>query len=121
MEERKKLYIPVNVIETRDIIAGIGARELSAIGGVSAVGIVIGVIINGITGNIVLCMITIAVIAVMTFTAVRRDNHNESLVDKIMQVYHYMQAQKQYEYVYNGLTVPWNTIPWDRDSGKGAE
>ena len=47
----KKLYIPVNVLETKDIIPGIGGKELAAIGITTAVGVIISIIVYAVNNN----------------------------------------------------------------------
>lgn len=108
MEPNKnKLYIPVNVVESKDIISGIGGKELAALGAAGAVGVIAGIVIYAITANMIYCIISVAFIIATVFIAVRRDNHNESIIDKLMHIYRYSRAQKRFEYEYRGVSSPW--------------
>lgn len=49
----------------------------------------------------------IAFAITITFIAVRRDNHNESMIDKLIQIYRYVRAQKRFEYEYMGIKSIW--------------
>ncbi len=103
----KKLYIPVNVLETKDIIPGIGGKELAAIGIAAAVGVIISIVVYAVNNNMVTCLMIIAFASTATFIAVRRDNHNENIINKIVQIYRYANAQKRFEYEYMGIKSPW--------------
>ena len=46
-------------------------------------------------------------VGMAAFIAVRRDNHNENMIDKILQIYRYTNAQKRFEYEYMGIKSPW--------------
>lgn len=105
--DKNKLYIPVNVVESKDIISGIGGKELAVLGAAGAVGVIAGIVIYAITANMIYCIISVAFIIATVFIAVRRDNHNESIVDKLMHIYRYSRAQKRFEYEYRGVSSPW--------------
>lgn len=104
---KNKLYIPVNVVESKDIISGIGGEELAIIGVAGVVGVIAGIIMYAATANMIYCIISVAFIIAAVFIMVRRDNHNESIVDKLMHIYKYKRAQKRFEYEYNGISSPW--------------
>ena len=103
----KKLYIPVNVLETKDIIPGIGGKELAAIGITTAVGVIISIIVYAVNNNMLTCLMIIAFAGMAAFIAVRRDNHNENMIYKILQIYRYSNAQKRFEYEYMGNRTTW--------------
>ncbi len=104
----KELYIPVNVPETKDIIvSGIAGKEMAIIGCSGGAGIILGLTVYALTGNMIYCWMLVFITVAAAFIAVRRDIHNESLVDKLVLVYRYTQAQKRFEYVYRGIKSPW--------------
>lgn len=106
--ETKNLYIPVNVPETKDIIvSGIAGKEIAIVGCSGAAGIILGLITYALTANMIYCWMLVFIIVAAAFIAVRRDNHNESLIDKLVLIYRYTQAQKRFEYEYRGVHSPW--------------
>lgn len=95
-----KLYIPVNVVEQQDFIAGFGKKELviTAIAGMIA--IILVLITYGISNNMVISIGAGAALLALTITAIVRDRYDESFVDKIKFVFRFNKSQKQYEYHY---------------------
>lgn len=106
-ESDKKLYIPVNVLETKDLVSGIGGKEFVQVGLAAAAGVIISIITYAMKADIIACMIIIAFTTTVAFITVRRDNHNESMIDKLVQIYRYVRAQKRFEYEYMGIKSTW--------------
>ncbi len=106
-DNAQKLYIPVNVLETHDLVPGMGGKEFAAMGIAAAIGVVISILIYAINNNLITCIMIIAFAITITFIAVRRDNHNESMIDKLVQIYRYVRAQKRFEYEYMGIKSIW--------------
>ena len=100
---KDKLYIPVNVLETRDLVPGIGGKELTEIGIAAIVGVIISLVVYAMRADMIVCILIVIFTTVTTFIAVRRDNHNENMVDKLVQIYKYAAAQKRFEYEYRGI------------------
>ena len=60
-DNAQKLYIPVNVLETHDLVPGMGGKEFAAMGIAAAIGVVISILKyslqgttqgNGLTGGV---------------------------------------------------------------------
>lgn len=103
MEEKKtdeKLYMPVNVPDSKDYVAGIGNKELTIIGICLAVAVVMAIIIYTAVGDEVVALIAAGTFIALVILCVRRDPFNESLIDKLKIVIAYYRAQKQYVYSY---------------------
>lgn len=103
MEEKKtdeKLYMPVNVPDSEDYVAGIGKKELTIIGICLAVAVVMAIIIYTAVGDEVVALIAAGIFIALVILCVRRDPFNESLIDKLKIVIAYHRAQKQYVYSY---------------------
>lgn len=99
-EKKKELYIPLNVIESQDLISGIGRKEVSYIGAALLIGVILAVIIFSSSGNMVAAVMTAGILVSITVLMVRRDQFNESMVDKLRFIKIYMESQKRYEYRY---------------------
>ena len=103
MEDKKndeKLYMPVNVPDSEDYVAGIGNKELTIIGICLAVAVVMAIIIYTAVGDEVVALIAAGIFIALVILCVRRDPFNESLIDKLKIVIAYYRAQKQYVYSY---------------------
>lgn len=104
MNERKKeLYIPLNVVESQDLISGIGGKEIGYIVGALVAGVVLAIMIFSFTGSMVLAVLIGGTLVALTVMLVRRDKFNESMVDKFRFVKIYLQSQKRYEYRYHNI------------------
>lgn len=99
-EKKKELYIPLNVVESQDLISGIGGKEAAYIGAALLIGIVLAVIIFTGSGNMVSAVLTAGIIVSITVLLVKRDQFNESMIDKFRFIKIYMQSQKRYGYRY---------------------
>jgi len=97
-EERSKFYIPKNVSTRFEIIKGIGIKELIHTGIATIIGIIIAIIINGITNNFLLSMGIIAVIGGGTFVLNIKDNNNQSVISMIKSIIRFYSIQKYYKY-----------------------
>lgn len=52
-DNAQKLYIPVNVLETHDLVPGMGGKEFAAMGIAAAIGVVISILIYAINNNLI--------------------------------------------------------------------
>ena len=95
-----KLYIPVNVVEQQDFIAGFGKKELVITAIVGMIAIILVLITYGISNNMVISIGAGAGLLALTIISIVRDRYDESFVDKIKFVIQNNKSQKQYEYYY---------------------
>lgn len=101
MEENynnNKFYIPKNVSTRFEIVKGIGIKELIETGIATIIGIVIAIIVNGITGNFLLSMGIVAVFGGGTFVLNIKDNNNQSVISMIKAIIRFYSIQKYYKY-----------------------
>lgn len=104
MEEKKeKLYIPLNVPDTADFMAGIGSKELSIIGCSLVVSVIVAIFVYSLGSDIVVALMCGAMLLACVIVAIRRDQYQECLIDKIKIVIAYTKAQKQYVYEYYNI------------------
>lgn len=96
----KPLYIPTNTPDNNDIITGFGVKELSITGVGLAVAVIIAIMLYGFTQNIMTAILLPAGGVVVLVVCIWRDVYDESLIDKLMYVWRYYQAQKCYKYEY---------------------
>ena len=99
-EKRRPLYIPVKTLDSEDYIEGIGKLEVALIGAGVMVGITVGMIIQGITGNFLIAFAVGLVIVILSIGVFKRDNTNENLIRKLMIIYRFIHAQKKYMYYF---------------------
>lgn len=114
MDDRRKskpLYIPVNVPDADDFIAGIGKFELTIIMSVLAVALLVTVPLGYATGNTFMFSVICFLVVFAVILIVRRDSHNENIIKKIKVVLDYIKSQKKYIYSYVNIyeTIPDNT------------
>lgn len=102
-EKKKELYIPLNVIESQDLISGIGGKEVGYIGGALLAGVILAVMIFMLSGSMVLAVLVGGTLVAVTVMLVRRDRFNESMIDKFRFLKIYLKAQKKYEYQYYNI------------------
>lgn len=93
-----KFYIPKNVSTRFEIVKGIGIKELIHTGIATVIGIIIAILINGITNNFLLSMGIIAVFGGGTFVLNIKDNSNQSVISMIRAIIRYYSIQKYYRY-----------------------
>lgn len=98
MDEKEKLPIPVNIPEQRDLLPGIGGKELGIIGIAAAIDIGLILFINGISGSIVTAILVGAALITTVIMAIKRDRFNESIIDKILIIYRFSGVQKKFMY-----------------------
>ena len=99
MEEGlNKFYIPKNVSTRFEIVKGIGIRELIQTGIATIIGIIIAVIINGITNNFLLSMGIVATFGGGTFIFNIKDNNEQSVISMIKSIVRFYSIQKYYKY-----------------------
>ena len=102
-EGKKELYIPLNVVESQDVISGIAGKEIGYIGGALMAGVILAVLIFSFSGSMVLAVLIGGTIVALTVMLVRRDKFNESMLDKFRFIKIYLKAQKKYEYQYHNI------------------
>ena len=114
-EDRKKdLYIPLPVTDSKDYITGFGQREL----GYLIVTLVAALIVAGIV-EVVFGSIGVTALVGFSFIGcgvmiVRKDQWDESMIDKLKLILEYQKIQKKYEYQYHDWLSPGKTV-WDEE------
>lgn len=93
-----KFYIPKNVSTRFEIIKGIGIKELIQTGIATVIGIIIAIIVNGITNNFLLAMGLVAVFGGGTFVLNIKDNNNQSVISMIRAIIRFYSIQKYYKH-----------------------
>lgn len=96
----KPLYIPVNVLERKDVIEGFGTYEMGIIGIVLTFSIIIFFVLYFITSDVLIPFMIFAFILGLTIMIMRKDQFNENFIDKLRFVKKYIQSQKKYYYKY---------------------
>jgi len=97
---KKSLYIPGNVLERKDIIDGFGNREIGIVVVATAAAAIVFFAIFLSTGDVLIPFTAAIFLIGGTIIAVRKDQHDESLIDKINFVYRFTKTQKKYQYQY---------------------
>ena len=106
MENKKlELKIPEKVSDHQYVIQGIGKHEMTIliIQFLGAIGLII---VCAIAGNITVGLCIGAVIVIITFFLLIRDNANENLIDKVRIMMNYSKMQKKYYYEYFNVYDP---------------
>lgn len=99
-EFSKPLYLPPFVPDNNDSFSGIGTKEYSILG-IGMLGTIVTIIFCYMaTGNMIFSILVPFTFFAVLFMAIRRDLYEESLVDKLLLIWKYSNAQKRYEYVY---------------------
>ena len=99
------LKIPEKVSDHQYVIQGIGKQEMTIliIQFLGAIGLII---VCAIAGNITVGLCIGAVIVIITFFLLIRDNANENLIDKVRIMMNYSKMQKKYYYEYFNVYDP---------------
>lgn len=100
-----ELKIPEKVSDHQYVIQGIGKQEMTIliIQFLGAIGLII---VCAIAGNITVGLCIGAVIVIITFFLLIRDNANENLIDKVRIMMNYSKMQKKYYYEYFNVYDP---------------
>ena len=100
-----ELKIPEKVSDHQYVIQGIGKQEMTIliIQFLGAIGLII---VCAIAGNITVGLCIGAVIVIITFFLLIRDNANENLIDKVRIMMNYSKMQKKYFYEYFNVYDP---------------
>ena len=93
-----KFYIPKNVSTRFEIVKGIGIKELIHTGIATVIGIVVAIIVNGITNNFLLSMGIVAIFGGGTFVVNIKDNNCQSVISMIRAIIRFYSIQKYYKY-----------------------
>lgn len=104
MEGKKgELYIPVHTPDADDFVAGIGKFEGLVVGISGVVSLLLAIISYAVMENVIVAVMFSAIIIALTITIIRRDSHNENLVNKLMIVWDFYKSQKRYYYRYHSI------------------
>lgn len=98
VEAQDKLPIPVNVPERKDVIPGIGSKEIGIIGIASGIDIIFIFFIYGLTSSLPAAMLLGIVMIAIVITLIKRDRFDENFIDKILIIYKFYISQKKYYY-----------------------
>lgn len=96
--ETEKLPVPVNVPERKDMLPGIGSKEIGIIGLASVIDIIFIFFIYGITSSLPAAMLLGIVMIAIVITLIKRDRFDENFIDKILIIYKFHISQKKYYY-----------------------
>lgn len=100
--KEKELYIPMNALDRQDLISGFGKHELKIaviVFAVCLVGCVIAITKD--ENNTFAAIVVVVGIMGFVISAIWRDQHDESMVEKVRQLFVYITLQKKYEYHYD--------------------
>lgn len=103
MQEKRRLYIPVNIKKRKEIVDGIGKRELVQIGSLTVSGAGIGLALFMAVENVALLVGVPGVSLVAGILFLRKDNTNQNIVDKIRHMMSFNKSQKRYCYKYSNI------------------
>lgn len=102
-QTEKDLYIPVNVMDSNDYIAGFGSKELAISAIATAIALGIAITLYIVTQNVFMAIMVFAIIILTTISLIFRDKCNESIIDKIHLVILYCRRQKTFVYRYYNI------------------
>lgn len=102
--QNKQLYIPVNIKKRKEILEGIGKKEIVEIVISTLVGIFIGIILFFIKNNNPMYLILSAFIfGSGAFVFLKKDNTNRNTIDKLKLYFEFVNSQKRYNYKYKNI------------------
>lgn len=104
-ENKEELYIPVNIPESRatDFFAGYGSKELFITIITFFIAIILAVVIYQSTKQLFFSAILGIGLVGITVLIIKRDQYDESLIDKLKIIQKYNKTQKKYEYKYYNI------------------
>lgn len=114
MEEKRRLYIPVQIRREKQMVEGFGKKEISWLLGFTGLctGIVIGLVMVGILPA--LWIILIAVISAgVGGILLRKNNQDFNIVDIVQYMLEFSRSQKRYFYEYRN--------PYEKDGNRKAQ
>lgn len=98
--ENQELYIPMGIKSKRDKIAGFGDKELFIIAILSAVTLIAVSIYYSISqdsfGAVFVCLL----VAATALVFLKKNETNQSVLDLLTHVIHYLRGQKKFKYKY---------------------
>ena len=105
INKEEELYIPVNIPESRaaDYFSGFGSKELMTTLITFFASIIVAVIIYKSTNQLTFAAIIGIGIVGIVVLIIKRDQFDESLIDKVKIVQKFRKTQKQYEYEYYNI------------------
>ena len=102
-ENKKDLYIPLNVPDRKELISGFGTIELVISGIILLISVLIVIVAYVMEFNILYALL----IAISLFTVVvmfvRKDKYGENLIYKTKYVIRFNKSQKMYQYQYHNI------------------
>lgn len=120
MEEKEKeyltnnLYMPSNISAEKEIVSGIGTKEMKHFMYLIGISLIIGTVI-GIFINLQLGMIiAVAIIICLYFLVVKNPDINSSTFSQLIGIYVYYKKQNKYKYKY----TEWWEMYLDEESQK---
>jgi c-di-AMP phosphodiesterase-like protein len=99
-EKKKPLYISTNILERKDIVEGFGKKEIGYLMVALLISIILFFILYAFTGDILIPFIAAIMILTVVAMIVRKDQCNESMIDKLKFMLEFSKSQKKYEYQY---------------------
>ena len=106
MNEKEKeyltnnLYMPSNISTQKEIVSGIGAKEMKYFVYLTIIALIIGVTISIFINTQVGIVITVPMIIFSYFLVVKNPSNNYSTVSQIIGIYNYLKKQNRYKYKY---------------------
>lgn len=100
MEEKlEKLPIPMNTLDSDDVIEGIGIVEITIIGAFLFIGVVITMMMYLNTKDPLLSTSPSVILIAVIIFLIRRNKNNENVIDMLKILFKYWVVQKLYLYV----------------------
>jgi Flp pilus assembly protein TadB len=99
-EKKKPLYISTNILERKDIVEGFGKKEIGYLLVALTISIILFFILYAFTSDILLPFIAVIMILTVAAMVVRKDQYNESMIDKLKFILNFSKSQKKYYYQY---------------------
>lgn len=100
--EREKLYIGINIPESRakDYFSGYGAKELMVTICSFIAAVILAILLYMNTKQILFSLLIGVGVIGLSVLIVKRNQFDESLIDQVQIIRKFKKAQKQYEYEY---------------------
>ena len=104
-QDEKELHIPVNIPESRatDYFAGYGSKELGTTVVTFIIAIILAVILYQSTNQLLFSGVLGIGLVGITVLIIKRDQYDESMIDKIKIIQKFNKEQKEYPYEYYNI------------------